>query len=268
MPLPYRKILCPIDFDENSIAALETAAELARHHDATLYVLHTVPMVVMPTSMPVYVDIYKGQEETARKNLQELARKHLAGIKYELMVNMGEPAGSILKAERGVGADLMVMSTHGRRGFSRFFLGSVAELVLREARCPVLTVRHSAPKKDLVGAWMTNNPVTGRMDEKLSTIQSKMVEGGFRSIPLLEGERVVGLLTEADIRAHAGKLEDTVASKAISQALVTIGPETTVREAARIMRERKIDGLPVVDDGRLVGIITTTDVLEATTSES
>jgi predicted transcriptional regulator len=183
------------------------------------------------------------------------------------MVNMGEPAGSILKAERGVGADLLVMSTHGRRGFSRFFLGSVAEMVLREARCPVLTVRHSAPKKDLVGAWMTNNPVTGQMDEALSTIQSKMVKGGFRSIPLIQGDRVVGLLTDGDIRAHEGHLAETPANKAITQALVTIGPETTVREAARIMRERKIDGLPVVEDGKLVGIITTTDVLEATTGE-
>ncbi|MDO8434244.1 MAG: universal stress protein [Candidatus Binatus sp.] len=267
MSLPYRKILCPVDFDDNSIAALEAAAELARHHDATLYVLHTVPMIVPPTSMPVYVDLYQGQEQTAVKNLQELARKYLAGIKYEIMVNMGEPAGSILKAERGIGADLLVMSTHGRRGFSRFFLGSVAELVLREARCPVLTVRRLAPKKDQVGAWMTRNPVTGRLDEMLSAIHAKMVEGAFRSIPLVQDDRVVAILTEGDIRAQAGHLDDTPASKAVTHALVTVGPDTTVREAARIMRERKIDGLPVVEDGRLVGMITTSDLLKATTVE-
>jgi nucleotide-binding universal stress UspA family protein len=267
MSLPYRKILCPVDFDENSIAALETAAELARHYDATVYVLHTVPMIIPPTSMPVYVDLYKGQEDTARKNLLELARKHLAGIKYEIMVNMGEPAGSILKAERGIGADLLVMSTHGRRGFSRFFLGSVAEVVLREARCPVLTVRHSAPQKDFVGAWMTSSPVTGKLDEKLSTIHAKMIEGGFRSIPLVQDGRVVAILTDGDIRSYVGHFDDTPAKQAITQALVTVGPQTPIREAARILRERKIDGLPVVEDGRLVGMITTTDVLEATTSE-
>jgi len=267
MPLPYRKILCPVDFDENSIAALETAGELARHFDATVYVLHTVLLVIPPTSIPVYVDLYQGQEEVARKGLQELARKHLAGTKYEIMVNMGEPAASILKAERGIGADLLVMSTHGRRGFSRFFLGSVAELVLREARCPVLTVHRSAPQKDLVGAWMTSNPVTAQLDENLSAIHAKMLEGGFRSIPIVRDNRVVGVVTERDLRSFAANLEDTPAKQAITQTLVTVGPRTPIRDAARIMRERKIDGLPVVDDGRLVGIITTSDVLAATTSE-
>ena len=53
MSLPYRKILCPVDFDDNSIAALQTAAELARHFDATVYVLHTVLMIMPATSMPV-----------------------------------------------------------------------------------------------------------------------------------------------------------------------------------------------------------------------
>ena len=144
MSLPYRKILCPVDFDENSIAALEAAAEIARHFDATVHVLHTILLVIAPTSMPVYVDLYKAQEDTARRNLQELARKHLAGIKYEIMVNMGEPAASILKAERGIGADLLVMSTHGRRGVSRFFLGSVAEHVVRQSPVPVLTIHPKA----------------------------------------------------------------------------------------------------------------------------
>ncbi|MGA9725225.1 MAG: universal stress protein [Candidatus Binatus sp.] len=267
MPLPYRKILCPVDFDENSIVALQTAAELARHFDSTVYVLHTVPMIIPPTSMPVCVDLYKGQEDTAGENLVELARKHLTGIKYEIIVRKGEPAGSILKTERGIGADLLVMSSHGRRGFSRFFLGSVAEVVLREARCPVLTVRHGTSQKDLVGASMTSNPVTGQIDEKLSTIYSKMVEGGFRSIPLVQDGKVVAILTDADLRSYVGHFDDTSAKRAITQALVTVGPETPIREAARIMRERKIDGLPVVEDARLVGIITTTDVLEAIIGE-
>lgn len=53
-----------------------------------------------------------------------------------------------------------------------------------------------------------------------------------------------------------------------AQALVTVGPLTPIREAARIMRERKIDGLPVVEDDRLVGIITTSDALAATTGDA
>jgi universal stress protein A len=158
----YQRILCPIDFDDNSLAALSTAADLARRSDGTVYVLHVVPMIVQPTAMPVYVDLYKSQEETAWAHLKDIALKELAGVKYELMVKMGEPAGTIIRAQKNVDAHLIVMATHARRGWSHFFLGSVAEVVLREAACPVLTIRGHAVAKKTVGAWMTHNPVTAR----------------------------------------------------------------------------------------------------------
>ena len=63
---PFRRILCPVDFDDNSMQALDTAADLARENNGTVFVLHVVPMIVPPTGMPVYVDLYQGQEETAR----------------------------------------------------------------------------------------------------------------------------------------------------------------------------------------------------------
>ena len=132
MGFPYRKILCPIDFDENSLNALETATRFARQNDGVVVALHVVPLIIPPTGIPVYVDMYKGQEEVSRNKLDEIARKHLAGVKYELLTDMGDPAGIILRTERKTGADLVVMATHGRRGFARFFLGSVAELVLRD----------------------------------------------------------------------------------------------------------------------------------------
>ena len=119
----FSRILCPVDFDDNSMQALDTAANLARENNGTVFVLHVVPMIIAPTGMPVYVDLYKGQEETARAKLLEIAHKRLAGLKYELLVHTGEPAGSILNAEKKIDADVVVMATHGRRGFKRFFLG-------------------------------------------------------------------------------------------------------------------------------------------------
>src|SRR5579872_3772567 len=106
----YQRILCPIDFDENSMAALNAATDLARRSDGTVFVLHVVPMIVQPTAMPVYVDIYKSQEETAWARLKDVARTNLAGLKYELMVTMGEPAGSIIKMQKKVDAGLIVMA--------------------------------------------------------------------------------------------------------------------------------------------------------------
>jgi nucleotide-binding universal stress UspA family protein/CBS domain-containing protein len=267
MPFPYRRILCPIDFDESSMSALDCAAQFARANDGTVYVFHVVPMVIPPTGMPVYVDLYKGQEDTARSKLQEIARKHLSGVKYELMTHLGEPAGSIIKVEHKIGADLIVMATHGRRGFSRFVLGSVAELVLREAKCPVLTVRQSSAERDKVAAWMTRNPVVSGPQEKLSVIHDKMTEGGFRAVPVVKEGKTVGIVTDRDIRMHVGYLEHTEAEKAMSEALITVTPETSVREAARLMRERKIGALPVIEGDTLVGLVTTTDVLTALTAE-
>jgi CBS domain-containing protein len=180
---------------------------------------------------------------------------------------MGDPASMVLKTERKTGADVVVMATHGRRGFSRFFLGSVAELVVRESSCPVLMVREVAPQKYLVGAWMTLDPVTAAPEDKLSAVHSKMLEGGFRCVPVVKDGKPIGIVTDRDIRAHTGFLDHTEAFKAMSEALITVSPSTTIREAARLLRERKIGALPVVENEKLAGVITTTDVLSALTAE-
>jgi len=269
MAFPFRNILCPVDFDDCALDALDTAGSLARQNDGTVFVLHVIPMMVQtvpPTGLP-YLDLYKGQEETARGKLENIARKRLVGLKYELLTRIGDPASVIIEAERRTGADLVVMATHGRRGFSRVFIGSVAELVLRESTCPVLTVRHMAPQKYMIGSWMTRNPATGTPEEKLSSLHNKMLEGGFRCIPILKDGVPVGIVTDRDIRNHIGYLEQTEAFKAMSEALITVTPSTTVREAARLLRERKIGALPVVEDGKLTGVITTTDLLNALTAE-
>ncbi len=263
MAHPFRTILCPVDFDDNSMQALDVAADLARENNSTVFVLHVVPMIIPPTGMPVYVDLNKGQKEVARATLTEIAHKRLAGLNYELLTYTGLPASEILNTEKKIGADLIVMATHGRRGFSHFFLGSVAELVLRDAICPVMTVRCTPARTTLVGTWMTKNPVTATPDEKLSSVESKMHEGGFRCVPILNDGAPVGIVTDRDIRRRTGFLDQTEASKAMSETLITVTPSTDIREAARLLRERKIGGLPVVEDGKLAGVITVTDVLEA-----
>jgi nucleotide-binding universal stress UspA family protein len=141
MALTFKKILCPIDFDENSIAALDAAAAIARQSDATLEVLHVVPIVIQPGGSPIYVDVYSVEEQSSKAKLIELATSHLAGVRFELRTTVGQPAAAILHAQKKLGTDLIVMATHGRHGLAHFFLGSVAERVVREADCPVLTIR-------------------------------------------------------------------------------------------------------------------------------
>jgi len=147
MPALFQKILCPIDFDDNSFAALDIAAQLARDTGGTLEVLHVIPIIAQTTAAG-YVDVYPAEEAESKAKLVELARTHLAGVKYELRTAVAQPTAAILHAHKNLSADLIVMGTHGRRGLSHFLLGSVAERVVREAECPVLTIRehHCAPQ--------------------------------------------------------------------------------------------------------------------------
>lgn len=87
-------------------------------------------------------------------------------------------------------------------------------------------------------------------------------------MPILNDGVPIGIVTDRDIRQHTGFLDQTEAAKAMSEALITVTPSTDIREAARLLRERKIGGLPVLEDGKLAGVITTGDVLEALTTRA
>jgi universal stress protein A len=137
----FRKILCPIDFDRNSLAALDYARDLAGQQGATLHVLHVVfiPMVSPGFPGEPYPVV---SEEPSKLELQEIAREHLDGkVRYQIETRSGRPAEIINQAAEDLGVDLIVMATHGKTGVTRLVLGSVAEHVVRGARRPVLTIR-------------------------------------------------------------------------------------------------------------------------------
>ncbi len=140
----FTRILCPVSFDANSAAALATARDLAAGPDAIIYLLHVVPAAPVPSS-PIPLEPFPQTEHDARSKLQELANAQLEGrVRYEILARTGDPARVVIAVAQQVGADSIVMATHGRKGVSHFFLGSVAEQVVRESACPVLTVRGAA----------------------------------------------------------------------------------------------------------------------------
>jgi universal stress protein A len=137
----FKKILCPIDFDASSIAALRYARDLAKENDATLYVMHVVFVPVASSGFPLepYPSV---SEEPGKLELQKMADKELKGkVLYSLLIRMGKPADMINQLAEELDVDLVIMATHGKTGVSRFFLGSVAEHVVRRSTRPVLTVR-------------------------------------------------------------------------------------------------------------------------------
>src|SRR5208337_1041844 len=134
----FNKILCPVDFDQNSLLALRLAAELALERKATLHLLHVVEM---PPGPEVALPFGK-MEAAARSRLEKIAHQELddkASDQGEVM--MGDPGVEVLQLAKRLRANLIVMATHGRKGLRRLVLGSVAERVVREAPCPVLTVK-------------------------------------------------------------------------------------------------------------------------------
>jgi acetoin utilization protein AcuB len=115
----------------------------------------------------------------------------------------------------------------------------------------------------LVGNRMSKEPVTITADVLLSEAQEKMRKGGFRRLPVVSDRKLVGIVTDRDLRAHIGYLDRTKANGVMTEKVRTVSASTTLEEAAQILLKYQIGGLPVVDNGRLVGIITTTDVMKA-----
>ena len=138
----YQTILCPVDFDENSLAAVTHAAQLAAEMDAMLHLLHVI--TIIPTAPEIVQSLEPQGDLSARQRLQKIADRELVGIKHQLHTKLAFASHipkSILATAREVGADLIVMATHGRSGLAHLLLGSIAEAVVRNAICPVLTVR-------------------------------------------------------------------------------------------------------------------------------
>jgi len=140
MAKTFSKILCPIGFDQNSVAALKFAYELADPDKSTLYLLHVVSVARMEPIMLEPNPILS--EGIAERELEKLVQQHLASdASYRIVTRRGDPAPVIVTVADELDVDLIVIPTHGDKGIARMILGSVAERVVREARQPVLTVR-------------------------------------------------------------------------------------------------------------------------------
>jgi len=142
-------ILVPIDFSDCTAGVVEQAAHLAAGLGAEVTLLHaaavppgTEDTQIIPAGsdqpVPMKQHLRRGAEERMVRYV-ELSRSR--GAATNSVFALGHPVESILSVEKEVGADLIVMGTHGRTGLRRLLLGSVAERVLRSADAPVMTVR-------------------------------------------------------------------------------------------------------------------------------
>lgn len=141
--MPVSKaILVATDFGECSQDALEDAVQLAEKLDAKVHLVHVVTLQNSENAAPLPSVALEDTAVSAQRKLSAIAEAHRAsGHLGEVVVRRGDPAPTILVAAQDLGADLIVLGTHDRRGLRRLVLGSVAEAVVRRAHCSVLVVR-------------------------------------------------------------------------------------------------------------------------------
>lgn len=142
-PVTLERILVPVDFSDCSLDALEYAVVVAQQAEASLMLLHVLEPVSYGLDFTLgHIRTREQLRESWTKRLEELASSHQQShVQMKSGLRGGLPVDSILDSAQTLPCDLIVMGTHGRRGISHAFSGSVAEAVLRKARCPVLTVR-------------------------------------------------------------------------------------------------------------------------------
>jgi nucleotide-binding universal stress UspA family protein len=150
-PRAVKKILVPTDFSDASAEAVSTAIAFARAFSARVALIHVFvePTYVLPPPVEIATFPFDMSEILAKVQASleaEVRRVEEAGIPVEGETISGRPAPEIVDHAKKVGADLIVMGTHGRSGFQHALLGSVAERVVHHSHCPVLVVPAPRPE--------------------------------------------------------------------------------------------------------------------------
>ena len=144
----FTKIVVPLDGSEYADKALGIAINLAQKHSASIVIVHVVPstsaLITGPeaSSSPILLNLSNEFEESGRRILEEGAKKAQgAGIPVTTAMEHGNISDNIVSTAEKEGADLIVIGDRGLGAVARFFLGSVANKVSHQAKCPVLIVK-------------------------------------------------------------------------------------------------------------------------------
>ena len=151
--LPFRRLICGVDFSDSSVAALDLACSLAEESDASLTVVHVIEWPWAEPPAPVFQELppeqaaplaeYRRYRETSATNrLKGLVPDSLRDRRADTQIVHGKSYVEILRLAAERGADLIVMGVHGRHAADLMLFGSTTNQVVRRATCPVLTWRH------------------------------------------------------------------------------------------------------------------------------
>ncbi len=145
--MAFRRILHPSDFSPASAPAFKKAVEIARANHARLLIVHVLPPVATVPDVYVATRIHegllRGHRALGQRQLDRLvAKARRTGVSASsLLLDFGVAYERIVRVAKSKRSHLIVMGTHGRTGFAKLMLGSIAERVVMMAPCPVVTVR-------------------------------------------------------------------------------------------------------------------------------
>ena len=137
-----QKIMVPVDFSSSGEMAMGYATSLARDSGASLLIVHVEEPPLAYGAGEFYVGAADAETADEIANRLEAIVPNDPAVAYAHRLVPGDPAAQIVKLAADEHVDLIVMGTHGRSGFLRFLMGSVAESVVRHAPCPVFTLRN------------------------------------------------------------------------------------------------------------------------------
>jgi CBS domain-containing protein len=279
----FKHILVGLDGSPSSEQALKQAISLATLTGASLTVLSVEEKLPAYAASMGEVEDAKQEIEAFFKRVHQLAqeRARVAGVKLNTAIRAGHAAAAIVRFAEDQGFDLIVLGVGEGRG-----LGSTADKVAETAPCSVLIAR-PLPLSVRVSDIMSAEVAYVEPDTPLVDVVKLMIQRGIKAAPVVDGGQVVGMITDGDLLRRAGlglrlslqrKLspEDLAeqlraltqtadkASAVMTSPAVTISADARVAEAVRLMLDRQVKRLPVVDkQGALIGMISRTDILAA-----
>jgi nucleotide-binding universal stress UspA family protein len=180
-----KRILAPTDGSPDAERATRLAAQIARAHDAELVLVFMINQPPLALGQSLGSPIESSAESYLSDTEQEMT---LTGINVHVRLERGESAHTLIECEREEAADLVVMATHGRTGWVRLALGSVADRLVREGSAPVLLVRRSTEPPGALSSAMVMLDGSG-FGERALALSAELAGKPLRSITLF---RAVG----------------------------------------------------------------------------
>lgn len=212
----HHRVLFPVDLSKHSLTALKMATQLAKDNDASLCFVYVAPPLLPEEGM--YGPEFRRRYVEEDKQEFEALRPTDDSVKHEHLFLQGNAGPLIVGLTKT--ADYCVMSTHGRGAILRLIMGSVAQYVLRNAKCPVVLVKGlevvDSPEKELHSPAPTKHYVTEVMRQvapvrgfdDMNDVLAQLLEANETGAPVVDDlGRCTGILTTTDIEQYRSLIE-------------------------------------------------------------